>query len=108
MFAWQSGSIRYNIGSTKEQAKSYHRQFDWPHPRVVAKVTNLKERKIRESLNKLEAKAVFDDSFKVFSHNRGNDFWNALEVNYIFAILTTHDIWKYIDILPGINIHFIK
>lgn len=88
----EASGIIQEASGTKEQAKSYHRQFDWPHPRVVAKVTNLKERKIRESLNKLEAKAVFDDSFKVFSHNRGNDFWNALEVNYIFAILTTHDI----------------
>ena len=50
-----------------ERTKPCDKQFDWLHPRSLAKLKNLKERKIHESLdvNKLEAKTKFDNTIKV-------------------------------------------
>ena len=52
-----------------ELSKECHGRFNWLHPKTLAKLSNIHERKIRESLeiNNLEAKAEYDKSIKVLN-----------------------------------------
>ena len=60
--------------STTEHSKDCHGWFNWLHPKTFAKLSNIHERKIRESLetNNLETKAEYDKSIKVLNRDRGN------------------------------------
>ena len=77
--AWKWESL-----GTTGQTKSFHWPFDCLHPRTLAKLKNLGETKICESLeiSKLEVKAKFDETIKVLNRNRGNIankiFWKPL------------------------------
>ena len=57
-----------------EHSKDCHGWFNWLHPKTFAKLSNIHERKIRESLetNNLETKAEYDKSIKVLNRDRGN------------------------------------
>ena len=61
------------LGAT-EDSKECHGPFTWLHPKIFAKLSNIHERKIRESLeiNNLETKAEYDKSIKVLNRDRGN------------------------------------
>ena len=55
-------------------SKECHGRFNWLHPKTFAKLSNIHESKIRESLeiNNLETKAEYDKSIKVLNRDRGN------------------------------------
>ena len=57
-------------GATKH-SKDCHGWFNWMHPRTLAKLSNIHERKVRESLeiNKLEAKAEYNKSIKMLNRD---------------------------------------
>ena len=57
-----------------EHSKECHGPFNWLHPKTLAKLFNIRERKIRVSLeiNNLETKAEYDKSIKVLNRDRGN------------------------------------
>ena len=61
------------LGAT-EHSKECHGRFDWLHAKTLAKLSNIHERKLRESLeiNNLEAKAEYYKSIKVLNRDRGN------------------------------------
>ena len=48
--------------------------FNWLHPKTLAKLSKIHERKIRESLeiNNLDTKAEYGQSIKVLNRDRGN------------------------------------
>ena len=54
-----------------EHSKDCHERFNWLDPKTLAKLSNIHEGKIRESLeiNNLQTKAEYDKSFKEL--NRG-------------------------------------
>ena len=70
-------------GATKHY-KYCHGRFNWLHPKMLTKLSNIHERKIMESLeiNNLETKAEYDKSIKVLNRDRGNivntNSWNPL------------------------------
>ena len=72
-----------SLGTTG-QTKSCHGPFDCLHPRTLAKLKNLRETKIRESLeiSKLKVNAKFGDTNKVLNRDRENIvnkiFWKPL------------------------------
>ena len=57
-----------------EHSKNCHGQFNWLHPKTLAKLSNIHERKIRKSLeiNNLETKAEYSKSIKVLNRDRSN------------------------------------
>ena len=57
-----------------EHYKECHGQFNWLHPKTLAKLSKIYERKIRESLemNNLETKPEYNKSIKVLNRDRGN------------------------------------
>ena len=61
------------LGAT-EHSKNCHGQFNWLHPKTLAKLSNIHERKIRKSLeiNNLETKAEYSKSIKVLNRDRSN------------------------------------
>ena len=61
------------LGAT-EHSKNCHGQFNWLHPKTLAKLSNIHERKIRKSLeiNNLETKAEYNKSIKVLNRDRSN------------------------------------
>ena len=61
------------LGATGH-SKECHGRFNWLHPKTIAKLSNIHERKIRESLeiNNLETRAEYDKSIKVLNRDRGN------------------------------------
>ena len=61
------------LGAT-EHSKECHGPFNWLHPKIFVKLSNIHERKIRESLeiNNLETKAEHGKSVKVLNRDRGN------------------------------------
>ena len=58
------------LGAT-EHSKDYHGRFNWLHPKTLANLSNIHERKVRESLeiNNLETKAEYDKSIKVLNRD---------------------------------------
>ena len=72
----QSDSMagKWESSDSTEHTKSCHEQFDCLHPRTLAKLQNLGERKMRLSLaiNDLEVKTECDDTIKVLNRDRGN------------------------------------
>ena len=70
-------------GATKH-SKYCHGQFNWLDPKTLAKLPNMLERKIRESLeiNNLEKKAEYDKSIKMLKRDRGDivttNLWKPL------------------------------
>ena len=70
--AWQeNGKRRIQLNIPKIVC---HGQLNWLHQKPFAKLSNIHERKIRESLeiNNLETKAEYNKSIKVLNRNRGN------------------------------------
>ena len=64
----------WEASGATEHSKECHRRFNWLHPKTLAQMSNIHERKIRESLeiNILETKAEYDKSIKVLNRDRGN------------------------------------
>ena len=58
---------KWEAPSATEHCKDCHGRFNWLHPKTLAKLSNIHERKIRESLeiNNLETKVGYDKSIKV-------------------------------------------
>ena len=75
---------KWEASGATEHSKDCHGRFNWLHPKTLAKLSNIHECKIRESLeiNNLEAKAEYDKPIKVLNRNRGNvvntNSWNPL------------------------------
>ena len=71
------------LGAT-EHSKDFHGHFNWLHPKTLAKLPNMPERKIRESLkiNNLETKAEYDKNIRVLNRDRGyivnTNLWKPL------------------------------
>ena len=65
---------KWEASGATEHSKDCHGRFNWLHPQTLAKLSNIHERKIRESLeiNNLETKAEYDKSIKVVNRDRGN------------------------------------
>ena len=65
---------KWEASGATEHSKECHGRFNWLHPKTLAKLSNIHERKIRESLeiNNLETKAEYDKSIKVLNRDRGN------------------------------------
>ena len=65
---------KWEASGATEHSKDCHEQFNWLHPKTLAKLSNIHEREIRESLdiNNLETKAEYDKSIKVLNRDRGN------------------------------------
>ena len=65
---------KWEASGATEHSKECHGWFNWLHPKTLAKLSNIHERKIRESLeiNNLETKAEYDKSIKVLNRDRGN------------------------------------
>ena len=72
----QEDSMRgkWEASGGTEHSKDCHRWFNWLHPKTLAELSNIHERKIRESLeiNNLETKAEYDKSIKVLNRDGGN------------------------------------
>ena len=58
------------LGAT-EHSKDCHGRFNWLHPKTLAKLSNINERKVKESLeiNNLEKKAEYNKSIKVLNRD---------------------------------------
>ena len=65
---------KWEAPSATEHCKDCHGRFNWLHPKTLAKLSNIRERKIRESLeiNNLETRVEYDKSIKVLNRDRGN------------------------------------
>ena len=70
----ESMTGKWEASGATEHSKDCHGLFNWLHPKTLAKLSNIHERKIRESLeiNNLETKAEYDISIKVLNRDRGN------------------------------------
>ena len=64
----------YTTSGATEHFKDCHGRFTWLHPKTLAKLSNIHERKITESLeiNNLETKAEYDKSIKVLNRGGSN------------------------------------
>ena len=75
---------KWEVSGATEHSKDCHGWFNWLHPKTPAKLSNIHERKIRESLeiNNLETKAEYNKSIKVLNRDRGNivntNLWKLL------------------------------
>ena len=65
---------KWEASSATEHFKDCHKWFNWLHPKTLAKLPNIHERKIKKSLgiNNLETKAKYDRSIKTLNRDRGN------------------------------------
>ena len=65
---------KWEASGATEHSRDCHGRFNWLHPKTLAKLSNIHERKIRESLEiyNLETKAKYDKSIKVLNRDRGN------------------------------------
>ena len=65
---------KWEASGETEHCKDYHGRFNWLHPKALAKLSNIHEPKIRESLeiNNLKTKAEYKKSIKVLNRDRGN------------------------------------
>ena len=62
---------KWEASGATEHCKDCHGRFNWLHPKTLAKLSNIRERKIRELLeiNNLETKAEYDKSIKVLNRD---------------------------------------
>ena len=60
--------------SATEHSKDSHGEFNWLHPKMLPKLHNIHECKIRESLeiSNLEAKAEYNKSIEVLDKDQGD------------------------------------
>ena len=68
---------KWESSDATEHTKSCHGQCDWLHPRTLARLINLKQRKICEFLeiSKFEVRTKFDDdTIKVLNRDWGNNY----------------------------------
>ena len=65
---------KWEASGATEHSKDFHVRFNWLHPKTLAKLPYIHERKIRESLeiNNLDTKTEYDKSIKVVNRDRGN------------------------------------
>ena len=65
---------KWEASGSTEHSKECHGRFNWLHPKTLAKLSNIHERKIRESseINNLETNSEYDESIKVLNRDRGN------------------------------------
>ena len=65
---------KWEASGAIEHSKNCHGWFNWLQRKTLAKLPNIHELKIRESLeiNNLETKAEYDKSIKVLNSVRGN------------------------------------
>ena len=70
---------KWEASSATEHSKDCHVPFNWLHPKTLAKLSNILERKIRESLeiNNVETKAECDKLIKVLNR----DWVNTVNMN---------------------------
>ena len=64
----------WEASGAAKHSKDCNERFNWLHPKTLAKLPNIHEHKIRESLeiNNLETKAKFHKSIKVLHRDQGN------------------------------------
>ena len=62
---------KWEASGASRHSKHCHGRFNWLHPKTLAKLSNIRERKIRESLeiNNLETKAEYEKSIKVLNRD---------------------------------------
>ena len=65
----QVGNKDHTCGAT-EHTLTCHRQFNWIHPKTIARENDYRKRKIRESLEIKKAK--FNKKIKVLNRDEGN------------------------------------
>ena len=65
---------KWEASGATEHSKDGHGRFNWLHPKTLAKLSNIRERKIRQSLeiNNLETKTEYDKSIKELNRDTGN------------------------------------
>ena len=65
---------KWEASGATEHSKDCQGRFNWLHPKMSAKLSNIHERKIRESLeiNNLEKKEEYHKFVKVLNRDRGN------------------------------------
>ena len=65
---------KWEASGATEHSKECHGRFNWLHPKTLAKLSNIHERKIGESLeiNNVETKAQYEKSIKVLNRDRGD------------------------------------
>ena len=65
---------KWEASGATEYSKYCHGRFNWLHPKTLAKLSNIHERKIRDSLeiNNLETKVEYGKSIKVLNRDRSN------------------------------------
>ena len=65
---------KWEASGATEHSKECHGRYNWLHPKTLAKLSNIHERKIREliEINNLETKAEYDKSIKVLDRDRDN------------------------------------
>ena len=72
----QEGSMagKWEASGATGHSKDCHGWINWLHPKMLAKLSNIHKRKIRESLeiNNLETKAEYNKSIKVLNRDQGN------------------------------------
>ena len=79
---------KWETSGSNEHSKDSHRQINWLHSKILAKLPNINEDKIRKYLkiNNLETNAECDKSIKALNRDRGNtanrNLWKPLF--YIF------------------------
>ena len=62
---------KWEASDGTERSKDCHGRFNWLHPKTLAKLSNIHERKIRELLeiNNLETEAEYGKSIKVLNRD---------------------------------------
>ena len=65
---------KWEVSGATEHSKDCHERFNSLHPKTLAKLPNIHECKIRESLeiNNFETKAEYNKSIKVLNRDRGS------------------------------------
>ena len=75
---------KWEASGATEHIKDCYGQFNWLHPKTLAKLPNIHGRKIKGSLeiNNLKTKTEHDKSIKVLNRDRGNivtkNSWKSL------------------------------
>ena len=77
---------KWGVSGATEHSEHCHGQFNWLHPKILAKSPNTNEHKLRDSLeiNNLVTKAEYDKSIKVI-HNVF--VWNNKETSQLTTVL---------------------
>ena len=65
---------KWEASGATEHSKECHGWFNWLNPKTLAKLSNIHERKIKESfeINNLETKAEYGKFIKVLNRDQGN------------------------------------